>query len=98
AISTAFNKAAAEIIAVEIAGKKLEEVKIVISGAGAAAISCSRLYQACGAKRENMVMLDSKGVIRDDREVLSDEKAEFATHRKIDTLLEATENADVFIG
>ncbi|WP_159019066.1 NADP-dependent malic enzyme [Algibacter sp. L3A6] len=95
---TAIISAAALLNAVEIAGKKLEEVKIVISGAGAAAISCSRLYQACGAKRENMVMLDSKGVIRDDREVLSDEKAEFATHRKIDTLLEAMENADVFIG
>jgi malate dehydrogenase (oxaloacetate-decarboxylating)(NADP+) len=73
-------------------------VQIVISGAGAAAISCSRLYQACGAKRENMVMCDSKGVIRDDRDNLTKEKAEFATHLKIDTLLEAMKNADVFIG
>ncbi|MFD0989313.1 NADP-dependent malic enzyme [Mariniflexile jejuense] len=95
---TAIISAAALINAVEIAKKKLDEVKIVISGAGAAAISCSRLYQACGAKRENMVMLDSKGVIRDDRENLSSEKAEFATHRKIDTLEEAMVNADVFIG
>ncbi|WP_405293824.1 NADP-dependent malic enzyme [Algibacter sp. Ld11] len=95
---TAIISAAALLNAVEIAGKKLDDIKIVISGAGAAAISCSRLYQACGAKRENMVMLDSKGVIRDDREVLSDEKAEFATHRKIDTLLEAMQDADVFIG
>ncbi|WP_372753703.1 NADP-dependent malic enzyme [Mariniflexile sp.] len=95
---TAIISAAALINAVEIAKKKLDEVKIVISGAGAAAISCSRLYQACGAKRENMVMCDSKGVIRDDRENLSDEKAEFATHRKIDTLEEAMVDADVFIG
>lgn len=95
---TAIISAAALINALELADKKIEEVQIVISGAGAAAISCSRLYQACGAKRENMVMLDSKGVIRDDREVLTTEKAEFATHRKIDTLDEAMKNADVFIG
>lgn len=95
---TAIISAAALINAVEIAKKKLDEVKIVISGAGAAAISCSRLYQACGAKRENMVMLDSKGVIRDDRENLSSEKAEYATHRRIDTLDEAMVDADVFIG
>ena len=95
---TAIISAAALLNAVELAHKKLEKVKIVISGAGAAAISCSRLYQACGAKRENMVMLDSKGVIRKDRENLSAEKAEFATHRKIDTLEEAMKGADVFIG
>ena len=95
---TAIISAAALINAVEITKKKIGEVKIVISGAGAAAISCSRLYQACGAKRENMVMLDSKGVIRDDRDNLSSEKAEFATHRKIDTLDEAMKDADVFIG
>jgi malate dehydrogenase (oxaloacetate-decarboxylating)(NADP+) len=95
---TAIISAAALINALEIADKKIDEVRIVISGAGAAAISCSRLYQACGAKRENMVMLDSKGVIRDDRENLSTEKSEFATHRKIDTLDEAMNDADVFIG
>ncbi len=95
---TAIISAAALLNAVELTGKKLDKVKIVISGAGAAAISCSRLYQACGAKRENMVMLDSKGVIRNDRESLSTEKAEFATHRKIDTLDEAMKDADVFIG
>src|SRR5690606_29916128 len=95
---TAIISAAALINAVEISKKKLKDVKIVISGAGAAAISCSRLYQACGAKRENMVLLDSKGVIRDDREGLTSEKAEFATHRKIDTLDEAMKDADVFIG
>jgi len=95
---TAIISAAALLNALEIAKKKIEKVKIVISGAGAAAISCSRLYQAFGAKRENMVMLDSKGVIRNNRENLSAEKAEFATHRKIDTLDEAMKDADVFIG
>ncbi|MFL1010755.1 NADP-dependent malic enzyme [Flavisericum labens] len=95
---TAIISAAALINALELTKKKIEEVKIVISGAGAAAISCSRLYQAFGAKRENMVMLDSKGVIREDRDNLSSEKAEFATHRKIDTLDEAMVDSDVFIG
>lgn len=95
---TAIISAAALINAVEISNKKLDEVKIVISGAGAAAISCSRLYQSCGAKRENMVMLDSKGVIRNDRDNLTSEKAEFSTHRKINTLDEALVDADVFIG
>ena len=95
---TAIISAAALINALEIAEKDIDKVKIVISGAGAAAISCSRLYQACGAKRENMVMLDSKGVIRDDRDNLTSQKAEFATHRKIDTLDEAMKDADVFIG
>src|SRR6056300_1546138 len=95
---TAIISAAALINALELTKKKIEEVKIVISGAGAAAISCSRLYQAFGAKRENMVMLDSKGVIRKDRENLASEKAEFSTHRKIDTLDQAIKNADVFIG
>src|SRR5690606_5200145 len=95
---TAIISAAALLNALELTNRKIEEAKIVISGAGAAAISCSRLYQSFGAKRENMVMLDSKGVIRDDRENLSSEKAEFATHRKIDTLEEAMVDADVFIG
>ena len=95
---TAIISAAALLNALELADKKIEKVKIVISGAGAAAISCSRLYQSFGAKLENMVMLDSKGVIRKDRENLSQEKAEFATHRKIDTLEEAMKKADVFIG
>lgn len=95
---TAIISAAALLNAVELSGKKMDEVKIVISGAGAAAVSCTKLYKACGAKGENIVMLDSKGVIRDDRDNLSEEKAEFATHRKIDTLDEAIKDADVFIG
>lgn len=95
---TAIISAAALINALEITGKNISEVSIVISGAGAAAVSCTRLYCAFGAKRENIVMLDSKGVIRDDREGLTDEKKEFATHKKVDTLEEAMQNADVFVG
>lgn len=95
---TAIISAAALLNALELAKKKIEKVKIVVNGAGAAAISCTRLYQACGAKREHIVMLDSKGVIRNDRENLSDEKAEFSTSRNINTLDEAMKGADVFIG
>lgn len=95
---TAIISAAALLNALEISGKKIDEVKIVISGAGAAAVSCTRLYKAFGALGENIVMLDSKGVIRSDRENLSVEKLEFASDRKIDTLEEAMVGADVFIG
>ncbi|MEM8762590.1 MAG: NADP-dependent malic enzyme [Bacteroidota bacterium] len=95
---TAIISAAALLNALELAKKKMEEVRIVVSGAGAAAVSCTRLYKAFGAKAENIVMLDSKGVIRLDRENLTKEKKEFATARKIDTLEQAMENADVFIG
>ncbi len=95
---TAIISSAALLNALELAGKKIGKVKIVISGAGAAAISCSRLYKAFGARAENMVMLDSKGVIRKDREGIAGEKLEFATARKIDTLEEAVKGSDVFIG
>jgi len=95
---TAIISAAALLNALEIVGKTIEEVSIVISGAGAAAVSCTRLYKAFGAKSENIVMVDSTGVIRKDREGLSSEKTEFATVRKIKTLDEAMKNADVFVG
>lgn len=95
---TAIISAAALLNALEIAEKKIEEAQIVVSGAGAAAISCTRLYKAFGAKQENIVMCDSKGVIKDDRDNLTPQKSEFATNRKIDTLAEAMNNADVFIG
>lgn len=95
---TAIISAAALLNALELAEKKIEEVKIVVSGAGAAAISCTRLYKAFGAKSENIVMLDSKGVIRKDRDNLTSQKEEFATDRKIDTLEEAMKDTDVFIG
>ncbi|MGB3145893.1 MAG: NADP-dependent malic enzyme, partial [Maribacter sp.] len=95
---TAIISAAALLNALELAGKKMEEVRIVISGAGAAAVSCTKLYKAFGARAENIVMLDSKGVIRKDADNLSESKIEFATDRKIDTLAEAMVNADVFVG
>ena len=95
---TAIISAAALLNALEIAEKNIQDVRIVVSGAGAAAISCTRLYQSFGAKRENIVMLDSKGVIRNDRDTLTTQKAEFATDRKIDSLDEAMIDADVFIG
>ncbi|MEM7484105.1 MAG: NADP-dependent malic enzyme [Bacteroidota bacterium] len=95
---TAIISAAALLNALELTHKKIEEIKIVVSGAGAAAVSCTRLYIAFGAKPENIVMLDSKGVIRSDRDNLSKEKKEFASDRKIDTLEEAMKDSDVFIG
>ncbi|WP_430906682.1 NADP-dependent malic enzyme [Maribacter sp. 2-571] len=95
---TAIISAAALLNALELAEKKIEEVQIVISGAGAAAVSCTKLYKAFGARSENIVMLDSKGVIRKDAQNLSPAKLEFATARKIDTLAEAMQDADVFIG
>ena len=95
---TAIISCAALINALELTEKKIEEVKFVVSGAGAAAISCTRLYQSFGAKKQNIVMLDSEGVIRNSRSNLSLQKAEFATDREIDTLAEAMDGADVFIG
>ncbi len=95
---TAIISAAALLNALELAEKNIENVQIVVSGAGAAAISCTRLYMSFGAKRENIVMLDSRGVIRQDRENLTSQKSEFATTKKIDTLEEAMRDADVFIG
>ena len=95
---TAIISAAALLNACELVDKKLEEVKIVVSGAGAAAISCTRLYKSFGAKDENIVMTDSKGVIRKDRTNLTSQKAEFATDRNLNSLEDAMKNADVFIG
>ncbi len=95
---TAIISAAALLNACELQGKKLEDVRIVVSGAGAAAISCSRLYISLGARRQNIVMIDRSGVIRRDREDLAPLKAEFATDRNLNTLEEAMVDADVFIG
>lgn len=95
---TAIISAAALINALELVGKKIEEVSIVINGAGASAIACAKLYIALGAKSQNIVMLDSKGVIRTDRAELDAIKAEFATSRPIYTLEEAMRGADVFVG
>ena len=95
---TAIISAAALINAVELVNKKLEVIKIVISGAGAAAVSCGRLYKSLGVKRENIIMTDSKGVINVNRKNISYEKAEFATKKKLKTLEQAINGADVFIG
>ena len=96
---TAIISAAGLLNALEVAGKKIEDVKIVVNGAGAAAISCTKLYEALGATHENIIMLDSKGVITSDREKLDDTKRYFATDRRdLHTLEEAIKGADVFLG
>ena len=95
---TAIISCAALINALEIAGKKIEDVKMVVCGAGAAAISCTRMYKAFGLNSKNIIMTDSKGVIRDNRKDLSSEKKEFATSKKINTLEQAIKKTDVFIG
>ena len=96
---TAIISAAGLKNALEVNGKDIEKVKIVVNGAGAAAISCTKLYVALGAKRENIVMLDSKGVITSDRPNLTEQKKLFATDRRdVHTLEEAVKGADVFVG
>ena len=96
---TAIISAAGMLNALKIAGKKIEDVQIVVSGAGASAQSCTKLYIALGAKRENIVMIDSKGVIRTDRPNLDERKAFFATSREgIYTLADAIQGADLFLG
>ena len=96
---TAIISAAGLKNALEVNGKDIEKVKIVVNGAGAAAISCTKLYMALGAKKENIVMLDSKGVITSDRTNLTEQKKFFATDRRdIHTLEEAVNGADVFVG
>ncbi|MEN8702630.1 MAG: NADP-dependent malic enzyme [Polaribacter sp.] len=95
---TAIISAAALKNAVEISEKDISKLKIIVNGAGAAAISCTRLYLELGVVRENIIMCDSKGVIRKDRDNLTSQKAEFATSKEVHTLEEAMQNADVFIG
>jgi malate dehydrogenase (oxaloacetate-decarboxylating)(NADP+) len=95
---TAIITAAGMINALEIAGKKKEKVRIVVNGAGAAAIACTKLLISIGVKKENIVMLDTKGVLRKDRTDLNKYKQLFATDRDIHTLTDAMEGADVFLG
>lgn len=96
---TAIISSAGLLNALEVAGKKIEDVKIVVNGAGASATSCTKLYEALGARRENILMLDSKGVITSDRENLTEQKRYFATDRRdVHTLAEAIKGADVFLG
>ena len=95
---TAIISAAALINALEIVGKDISKAQIVVNGAGAAAISCTRLYVALGADPKNIVMCDSKGVIRKDSPNLTEQKAEFATDRNLHSLEESVKGSDVFIG
>ncbi|RHR54740.1 NADP-dependent malic enzyme [Parabacteroides sp. AF17-28] len=95
---TAIISGAGLINALEIAGKKIEDVKIVVNGAGAASISCTKLYIMLGAKKENIIMCDSKGVISTHRTDLNESKKFFATDRNIKTLQEAVVGCDVFLG
>ena len=95
---TAIISGAGLLNAAEITGKKLENIKMVVCGAGAAAISCSRLYISLGVKRENIVMVDSKGVLNRKRQDLNKYKQEFITDRDLDTLAQAVKGADLFLG
>jgi len=95
---TAIISAAGLLNAVEISGKHLSEMKVVVCGAGAAANSCTRLYVALGIKKENVIMVDSKGVINSKRTDLNKYKKEWVTERDISTLAEAIDGADLFLG
>ena len=95
---TAIISAAGLLNALELQGKKIGDIRLVVNGAGAAAIACTNLYIELGVRRENIVMCDSKGVITSSRTDLNDMKRSFATDRDIHTLAEALEGADVFLG
>ncbi|MCM1520301.1 MAG: NADP-dependent malic enzyme [Lachnoclostridium sp.] len=95
---TSIISAAGLLNALEIQGKDIHDIRLVVNGAGAAAVSCTKLYIALGVKPENVVMCDSKGVIRKDRAKLTPQKEQFATSRDIHTLEEAIKGADVFLG
>nr|WP_321374259.1 NADP-dependent malic enzyme [uncultured Draconibacterium sp.] len=95
---TAIISAAALLNALELNNKLIEDIKVVVSGAGAAAVSCAKLYISMGVEPENIVMIDSKGVINRERTDLNEVKQQFITSRKINTLEEAMKGADVFLG
>jgi malate dehydrogenase (oxaloacetate-decarboxylating)(NADP+) len=95
---TAIISCSALLNALEVVGKKIEKVKIVVNGAGAAAVSCTKLYMALGAKRENIIMCDSKGVLNKSRANLDDIKKQFVNDTKLNTLQEVMKGADVFVG
>jgi malate dehydrogenase (oxaloacetate-decarboxylating)(NADP+) len=95
---TAIISAAAFLNALELADKKIDKVKIAVSGAGSAAMACAQLYVSLGAKNENMVLFDSKGALHKGRTDLSERQQKFAVDRKFDSLGEAMEGADVFLG
>lgn len=95
---TAIISGAALLNALEVQGKKIGDIKLVVNGAGAAAFRCTELYVTLGVKKDNIIMCDSKGVIRKDRANLTPQKAEFATDKDVNTLQEAIKGADVFLG
>ena len=95
---TAIISSAGLLNALDVIGKKIEDIKIVVSGAGAAAVSCTRLYIRLGAKPENIIMCDSRGVIHKDRTDLNDIKKQFATALPVHTMEEAIKGADMFLG
>ena len=95
---TAIISAAGLLNSLEIIGKKIEDIKVVVCGAGAAAISCSRLYVSLGVSKSNIVMADSKGIINTKRKDLNKYKQEFITSRNLDTLQQAVKGADLFLG
>jgi len=95
---TAIISAAGLLNAIELNGKKIEKLKVVVNGAGAAAIMCTKLYISLGVKPENVLMLDSKGVLTTRREDLNKYKKEFARDTKAETLTDAIKGADVFLG
>jgi malate dehydrogenase (oxaloacetate-decarboxylating)(NADP+) len=95
---TAIISSAALLNALEVAGKKIEDVKVVVNGAGASAIACTKLYLQLGVRRENVIMCDSKGVLNKSRTGLNATKQEFVTARDVHTLEEALHDADVFLG
>jgi malate dehydrogenase (oxaloacetate-decarboxylating)(NADP+) len=95
---TAIISAAALLSALDLVNKKIEELQIVVSGAGASAIACTKLYILLGARKDNIVMLDSRGVIHKDRKDLDQIKGPFATDKKVNTLEEALVGADMFLG
>lgn len=95
---TAIISSAALLNALEIVRKDIKDIQVVVNGAGAAAISCAKLYLSIGVQKKNLVMLDSKGVIRTDRKDIDSNKRQFATDRDIKTLADAMSGADVFLG
>ena len=95
---TAIISAAGLLNALEINGKKIEDISVVVNGAGAAAVSCTKLYISLGVKPENIIMCDSRGVVNKKRTDLNSQKKQFITERNIDTLEQALVGADVFLG
>ncbi|GAA0891390.1 NADP-dependent malic enzyme [Fulvivirga kasyanovii] len=95
---TAIISASALLNALELVNKKIEDIKIVVNGAGAAAIACTKIYIALGASKENIIMCDSKGVISTKRNNLDASKAEFAIDTDLETLSEAIKGSDFFLG